>query len=53
MGKFLEDIFHIVPSSYKRNLLFTLMSGSCHLDRTLNVGIGVECQIFVFDIFFN
>ena len=23
------------------------MSGSCHLDRALNVQIGVECQIFV------
>ena len=31
----------------------TLMSGSCHLDRTSNVEIGVECQIFVIVIFFN
>ena len=23
------------------------MSGACHLDRVLNVEIGVECQIFV------
>ena len=29
------------------------MSGSCHLDRALNVEIGVECQIFVIVIFFN
>ena len=29
------------------------MSGSCHLDRALNGGIGVECQIFVIVIFFN
>ena len=29
------------------------MSGSCHLDRVLNVEIGVECQIFVIVIFFN
>ena len=29
------------------------MSGSCHLDRALNVEIGVECQIFVTVIFFN
>ena len=29
------------------------MSGSCHLDRALNVKIGVECQIFVIVIFFN
>ena len=29
------------------------MSGSCHLDRALNVKIGAECQIFVIDIFFN
>ena len=28
------------------------MSGSCHLERALNVKIGVECQIFVV-IFFN
>ena len=32
---------------------FTLMSGSCHLDRASNVKIGVECQIFVIVIFFN
>ena len=30
-----------------------LMSGSCHLDRALNVEIGVEFQIFVIIIFFN
>ena len=29
------------------------MSGSCHLDRASNVEIGVECQIFVFVIFFS
>ena len=29
------------------------MSGSCHLDRASNVKTGVECQIFVIDIFFN
>ena len=29
------------------------MSGSCHLDRALNVEIGVECQIFLIVIFFN
>ena len=29
------------------------MSGSCHLERALNVEIGVECQIFVIFIFFN
>ena len=29
------------------------MSGSCHLERTSNVEIGVECQIFVIVIFFN
>ena len=29
------------------------MSGSCHLDRVLNVEIGVECQIFVIVILFN
>ena len=31
----------------------SLMSGSCHLDKALNVEIGVECQIFVIVIFFN
>ena len=29
------------------------MSGSCHLDRALNVKIGDECQIFVIVIIFN
>ena len=29
------------------------MSGSCHLDRASSVENGVECQIFVIDIFFN
>ena len=29
------------------------MSGSCHLDRALNVEIGVECQIYVTVIVFN
>ena len=28
------------------------MSGSCHLDKVLNVEIGAECQIFVVVIFF-
>ena len=34
-------------------VILNLMSGSCHLDRTLNVKIGGECQIFVIVIFFN
>jgi len=29
------------------------MSGSCHLDRALNVETGVEFQIFVIAIFFK
>ena len=29
------------------------MSGSCRLERVLNVEIGAECQIFVIVIFFN
>ena len=29
------------------------MSGSCHLDRVLNIEIGDECRIFVVVIFFN
>ena len=29
------------------------MSDSCHLDRALNVEIGVECRIFVIILFFN
>ena len=35
------------------NIFPKLASGSCHFDRVLNVEIGVECQIFVIDIFFN
>ena len=31
----------------------TNVSGLCHLDRALNVEIGVECQIFVTVIIFN
>ena len=31
----------------------SLLSDSCHLDRALNVKIGVECQIFVTVIFYN
>ena len=34
-------------------LLLIKMSDSCHLDSASNVKIGVECQIFVIDIFFN
>ena len=34
-------------------ILNLCMSGSYHLNRALNVEIGVECQIFVFVIFFN
>ena len=29
------------------------MSDSCHLDRALNVEVGVQCQIFVIDILFK
>ena len=29
------------------------MSGSCHLDRALNVEVGFEWQIFIIFIFFN
>ena len=29
------------------------MSDACHLDSASNVKIGVECQIFVIDIFFK
>ena len=29
------------------------MSGSCHLDRVLNVEVGVGCQIFVIVTFFT
>ena len=32
---------------------WSFMSGSCHLDKALNVEIGVECGIFVIVIFFN
>ena len=34
-------------------LTLLVMSGSCHLDRVLNIEIGVECQIFFIVIFFN
>jgi hypothetical protein len=46
----------------KKQLIFTLdeiiltllvMSGSCHLDRVLNIEIGVECQISFIVIFFS
>ena len=33
--------------SFNQNIIYLLMSGSCHLDRALDVEIGVECQIFV------
>ena len=33
--------------------MFFLMSGSCRLDKALNVKIGVECQTFVIVTFFN
>ena len=39
--------------SCKQILFSILMSGSCHLDRALNVEISVACQIFVIVIFFN
>jgi hypothetical protein len=32
-------------------ILIKLMSGSCHLDRALNVVIDVECQIYVIVVF--
>ena len=32
---------------------YAFMSGSCHLDRALNVEIAFERQIFVIIIFFN
>ena len=33
--------------SFNQNIIYLLMSGSCHLE------LNVECQIFVFLIFFN
>lgn len=39
--------------SFNQNIIYLLMSGSCHLDRALDVEIGVECQIFVIVIFFD
>ena len=38
---------------FELKVLGWLMSCSCHLDRALNVEIGVECQVFVIVIFFN
>ena len=40
MGKSLHSI-NSAPSNSKTKV--TLMSGSCHLDRALNVEIGFEC----------
>jgi len=42
----------MMQSFYVQGIL-AVMSGSCDLDRVLNVEIGVECQIFVIVIFFN
>ena len=39
--------------SFNQNIIYLLMSGSCHLENSLTVEIGVECQIFVILIFFN
>ena len=39
--------------SFNQNIIYLLRSGSCHLENSLNVEIGVECQIFVILIFFN
>ena len=38
---------------YSSGKICKFMSGSCHLDRGLNVKIGIECRIFVIVIFFN
>ena len=38
---------------FQLDLFNFFMSGSCHLDRALNVEIGVESQIFVIVIFFK
>jgi hypothetical protein len=32
---------------YSSGKIYEFMSGSCHLDRALNVEISVECQLFV------
>jgi len=42
----------MMQSFYVQGIL-AVMCGSCHLDRPLNVEIGVDCQIFVIVIFFN
>ena len=38
---------------YSSGKICKFMSGSCHLDRALNVKIGMECRIFLIVIFFN
>ena len=48
----LQSIINVKEGS-PLGTISNLMSGSCHLDRLLNVNIGVECQIFVIVIFFN
>ena len=54
--KFLEKFIKLIKKSFRcakiRDLCLSL-SSSCHLDRVMNVKIGVECQIFVIVIFFN
>ena len=45
-----DDIF---TNSSENGSRCWFMSGLCHLNRTSNVEIGVECQIFVIVIFLN
>ena len=37
----------------KMKKYYCLMSGSCHLNKALNVEIGFECKLFYIVIFFN
>ena len=37
----------LMTMSFNQNIIYLLISGSCHLESSLNVEIGVECQIFV------
>ena len=50
-GEYVIRSFHLHQSGWfdkkKKDIMGSLLSGSCHLDRASNVEIGVECQIFV------
>ena len=44
---------HVSKLIYSIKWWTKFMSGSCHLDRALNVKIDIQCKIFIISIFFN